>query len=143
MKGLKCWRRVGGRNAWRERDNWVEGREHVRASRRACAVLFYLSIQDMVPAIRQLTCRSKAHKLAVCVLFCRNLFPLIFQEGFPAENIENNCANTRRRFWSHMHTHTSRQELLCLGREGWRGFTDGEGEGGEKGSLLPGKEMRC
>ena len=43
----------------------LEGGENVSASGCACSVFFYQSIQDIAPAIHQLTCRPNANKMAV------------------------------------------------------------------------------
>ena len=61
----------------------------------------------------------------LCLVLPQSLltFSTEFKEGVGGESIEQLCDNKQRWFWSH----TSTRAPLCLWREGWKRFMDGDG----------------
>ena len=113
-KGVEVWRVKGDGN------RRAEGGENVRASRRACNVFFYQSIQDMAPGIHQLTCRPTAQKTAVSCPAAISLELSIDQQ----ESIRHRKHRKHKReqavvvLVTHAHTHTLARGPLCFGEGG-------------------------
>ena len=80
----------------------------------------FQSFQSVEPTIRQLTCRPKAHNMAMSSPVASSFNqPFDVQKRIDAENTDQTCAH---------------QNSSVLGEGGWRGFVD-EGRGAER--VLP------